>query len=132
MFFILALLLPIVNSGSVDCSLGKSVFKLNSVNIDPVVPIKNENFTVSLDYTVPEGLTITSGTAVYSMTYNFLPFSPSTDDLCKDTSCPIIPGPHSQSSTSIFPSLTGTIVIKTQWFDDSNTQLLCYSLNLKV
>jgi len=117
---------------SSDCSKGNSVFNLDAIRLDPDIPRRNENWTLYLDYTVPDSLTVTSGTAVYSLTYNFIPISPNIDDLCKDTSCPITPGPHSQASTSKFPDLTGNLLIKTQWFDDAKKELLCYSFNLKV
>jgi len=116
-----------------DCAPGKSLFVFNSVTVSPDRPIAGTNFTVDLGFTVPDGITINSGTAVYTTTYNFIPLSPTTEDLCKNTVCPITVGPHSQSSTSLFPSgLSGNIVIKTQWFDDTHKNLLCYTLNLKV
>jgi hypothetical protein len=116
-----------------DCAPGKSVFKFNSATVTPDKPVAGSNFTIDLDFTVPDSTSITSGSAVYTTTYNFIPLSPTTEDLCKNTVCPINSGPHTQSSTSLFPSgLTGTISIKTQWFDTVQTNLLCYTLTLKV
>jgi hypothetical protein len=116
-----------------DCAPGKSLFVFNSAIVTPAKPIGGVNFTVDLDFSVPEGITINSGTAVYTTTYNFIPLSPTTEDLCSNTVCPIMSGPHSQSSTSLFPTgLSGSITIKTQWFDDVKTNLLCYTLALKV
>lgn len=115
-----------------DCGAGKTLFTINRIAVSPDVPIKNENFTVFLDYTVPDGTTVLSGTAKYSFTYNFIPITPTIEDICKDTTCPITPGPKSQSSTSTFPDISGTLVTKTQWYDINQKELLCYSLTLKV
>jgi ML domain len=114
-----------------DCALGSSVFVLNSLSVEPNKPLANQNFTVNLDYTVPD-LTIETGTATYSLTYNYLPITPTTEDLCLDTVCPITPGKHSQSSTSLFPQVSGTLVTKSEWYDDSSNLLLCYQLTMKV
>jgi hypothetical protein len=132
-FLSLAFLFAVSAQNGKDCAPGKSQFLFNSAIVTPSTPVSGTNFTVDLSFSVPDGVTINSGTAVYSTTYNFIPLSPTTEDLCKNTVCPIESGPHLQSSTSLFPSgLTGTISIKTQWFDDAKTNLLCYTLTLKV
>lgn len=115
-----------------DCGQGSSTFVLNSLSVDPNTPVRNQNYTLNLDYTVPDGLTVISGTATYTLTYNFIPLSPTTEDICKDTTCPITPGGHSQSSTTLFPDVSGTLVAKSQWYDDAKTLLLCYQITMKV
>jgi hypothetical protein len=131
--FLPLLLYAVSAQNGKDCAPGKSMFAFNSAIVTPVPPIAGVNFTVDLDFTVPEGVTINSGTAVYTTTYNFIPLSPTTEDLCTNTACPIMAGPHTQSSTSLFPSgLSGSITIKTQWFDDVKTNLLCYTITLKL
>ena len=134
---ILSFLLSVFAQTTVkDCAPGSSVFVLNSLSVEPNTPLVNQNYTVNLAYTVPEltveSGTVESGTATYSLTYNFLPIAPTTEDLCLDTVCPITPGPHSQSSTSLFPDVSGTLVAKSQWFDDSSNLLLCYQITMKV
>jgi hypothetical protein len=117
-----------------DCGLSKSLFKLNAAGFWPDPAVKNDNSTVSLDFTVPEGVTINEGTVRYSLTYNFIPLSPSVEPLCPNNiECPIVPGTFNKSTSSIFPSgVSGTMVIKSEWFGPTNNLLLCYQIRTKV
>jgi len=108
-----------------DCSAGKSVFKITALGFWPDPAIKNANSTVSFAYTVPEP-GVTGGTATYTVTYNFIPLSPTIEDLCKNVpKCPIVPGPYNQSSSSTFPDLSGSLTTKIVWKDLTGAQLLC-------
>ena len=108
-----------------DCGKGKSLFKVDALGFWPDPAIKNENSTISFLYTVP-GPTVTGGTATTTVTYNFIPLTPTVEDLCKNTVCPILPGQYNQSSSSIFPDgISGGITIKIEWKDQNNVQLLC-------
>ena len=117
-----------------DCGLTKSLFKLNAAGFWPDPAVQNENSTVSLDYTVPDGVTITEGTVKYSLTYNFIPITPTVEPLCpNNVECPIVSGTFNRSTSSTFPSsLSGTMTIKSEWFDSTNNLLLCYQIKTKV
>jgi hypothetical protein len=116
-----------------DCSKGRSYFKVNALGFWPDPPAKGENSTISFDYTVPDGPAIDKGTAKYSVTYNFIPISPTTEDLCLSTTCPILPGTYNQSTSSTFPTgLTGTVITKIQWFDVNAKELFCAQIKVKV
>ena len=133
MLVLLSLLALSVKASIVDCAAGKSFYTVNRLAFYPDPPQPNVNVTLELDFTVPDQPIISSGTAVYSMTYNFLPITPTTDDLCKDTDCPINPGHHFQSTSMLLPQgLKGKLVIMTNWYDDSKNVLLCYSITAKV
>ena len=114
-----------------DCSKPDALFKFNALGFWPDPAIKNENSTVSYAYTNP-GAAVTAGTVKYSYTYNFIPLSPTTMDLCTQTTCPILPGTYNQSSSSTFPDLTGSLTIKIEWFDDQSRPLLCAQIKTKV
>ena len=114
-----------------DCSNPTSLFKFNALGFWPDPAIKNENSTISFAYTTP-GPTVTAGTAKYSYTYNFIPLSPTTTDLCTQTTCPIEPGTYNQSSSSTFPDVSGSLTIKVEWFNPDGAQLLCAQINTKV
>jgi len=131
MWFLLALLAGLAESSIKDCAPG-SLLKLNGLAFWPDPPTKNENSTVSLDYSVPDGIKIESGKAVYSVTYNFIPFSPTTEDLCTNTKCPLLPGTYNQSSSSNFPDLSGSVTITSKWYDSIDNLLLCYVVQVKV
>jgi len=128
---LLALCLMNVFAAIKDCSKPNSLFKFNALGFWPDPAIKNENSTISFAYTNP-GTTVTAGTAKYSYTYNFIPLTPTTADLCTQTTCPIAPGTYNQSSSSTFPDLTGQLVIKIEWFNAGGEILLCAQINTKV
>jgi len=134
MLFLLSSLLALsVKASVVDCAVGKSLYTINRLAFYPDPPIPNQNATLELDFTAPDQPVINSGTVVYATTYNFIPLTPSTEDLCKDTICPIVPGFHTQSSSMPPPQgLSGTVIIKTNWYDDNKNVILCYSVTLKV
>lgn len=79
---------------------------------------------------------ITGGTATYAITYNFIPLSPTVDDLCadqKDDLCPLKEGHHHSESHSTFPSgLSGTLKSTITWKDTSGAQILCLEWTVKA
>jgi hypothetical protein len=103
----------------------KSLFKVNALGFWPDPAIKNANSTISFDYTVPGPDPITAGSVKYTVTYNFIPLTPTVEDLCTQTTCPILPGTYNQSTSSSYPDLTGSVTTKIEWFDTSNKPLLC-------
>ncbi len=117
-----------------DCGLTKALFKLNAAGFWPDPAVPNDNSTVSLDYTVPEGTIINEGTVKYTLTYNFIPLSPTVEPLCvKNVECPIIAGTYNKSTSSNFPSgVSGTMVIKSEWRGPTDNLLLCYQITTKV
>jgi hypothetical protein len=129
--FIVSALLSATSASITDCSKGLSLFSIQSLQFYPDPAIKNENSTIAFTYTVPPP-GVTGGTATYSATYNFLPLSPTVEDLCTSVACPIAPGPYYTSTTTIFPDLTGTLVAKIQWKDTSGVQLLCAEVRTKI
>ena len=120
--------------GSVnDCSKGTSIFKIISMSFSPDPPISGQNSTLLLSMNVPTQ--VSGGTATYSLTYNFIPISPSVEDLCKilPSGCPIIIGKLDTVSNIPFDtSLKGSIGIKINWKDISNNELMCVSINTKI
>ena len=78
---------------------------------------------------------VTAGTAKYSMTYNFIPLTPTTEDLCPivPAGCPIRPGKLDTVSSLPFDgSLSGSITFKIEWKDVAQTQLMCVSIKTTV
>jgi len=120
--------------GSVnDCSKGTSIFKIISMSFSPDPPISGQNSTLLLSMNVPTQ--VSGGTATYSLTYNFIPISPSVEDLCKilPGGCPIIIGKLDTVSNIPFDtSLKGSIGIKINWKDTTNNELMCVSINTKI
>ena len=99
----------------------------------PDPPVSGQNSTLLLSMNVPTQ--VSGGTATYSLTYNFIPISPSVENLCKilPSGCPIIVGKLDTVSNIPFDtSLKGSIGIKINWKDTSNNELMCVSINTKI
>jgi hypothetical protein len=133
--YILTLGLFILNLASAtvsDCSNGGSVFKVTSMSFTPDPMVKGQNSTLLLSMSVPE--VITDGTARYTTTYNFIPFSPTVEALCGVTiPCPVTIG--NLDTYSSFPadsSLSGSIQVKIEWTDQNSRQLLCILIKTKA
>lgn len=80
---------------------------------------------------------IVKGTSKYSVTYNFIPLSPTVNDLCTEIAnsnitCPLNNHISSESKGSIPSGLSGTTVIKNEWFNEDNSRILCMSFTIKT
>ena len=122
-----------VVGGIVNCGVGKSAFQINSLGFWPDPPVAGENASVSFGYTVPDGMTVTDGTAQYGYTLNYIPLPGSTDPLCTDVPCPITSGYHNLTSTNIWPTgVSGKLVTTINWYDLAKNLLLCVQLTTKT
>jgi len=109
-----------------------SLFTIDALSQTPSDTITaGENMSLNLIYTSPT--TVTGGRVTTSMTYNFLPLTPSVADLCTSVVCPLGPGQHDGSSTYPFPSgISGTLITQIIWADENNNQLLCIKSTIKA
>lgn len=127
----LALLFATCYASVTDCSNGLSVFKITSMSFSPDPAIPGQNSTLLLSMNVPE--VVNDGTATYSTTYNFIPFSPTVEPLCGTVTCPIQIGVlDTRSSYPIDSSLSGSIGIRIVWNDPDARQLMCIQIKTKV
>ena len=126
--------LGFASSTITDCGKGVTKFSIDGLAYWPDPPIPGQNGTLSFLYTVPDSVTsITDGTAKYSLSLNGIPLPATNDPLCDDVPCPIVPGTFNLTSTSEFPTgISGKITSKIQWYDTSNTELLCVDLTVRV
>jgi hypothetical protein len=115
-----------------NCGTAATVFKINSMSLTPVNPVPGELVTMNLDYTVPEGFTVTDGETKYAITYNFLPLAPTIEPLCQNIPCPLGGGTYQNKSYSTWPTgVSGSVNTKITWTDEVGTQLLCIGLAAK-
>ena len=128
----LAFSLALCVKASVTNCAPNSVFQITQLVLDPPTNVvSGQNVTLSLLYTSP--VEVDSGTITTSVTYNFLPLTPTTAPLCDSAPCPIGVGDHDGSSWFLVPTgVKGTVVTKIVWTDVNSTQLLCISINLKA
>jgi hypothetical protein len=99
----------------------------------PDPPIKGQNSTLFLSMNVPSA--VTGGTATYTVTYNYIPLTPTTDNLCTvvPAGCPIMPGTLDTVSSIPFDgSLSGLLNLKIEWKDLAAKQLMCVFVKTTV
>jgi hypothetical protein len=115
-----------------DCAPG-SVFKINSIYLDPTTAVAGQVTDLHIDYTVPEAVYIYDGASIITYTFNGLPFSPTTGPLCAQIPCPLMPGTYVNTSQSSWPAgVTGKIITRMSWYDINNTELLCFQISAKI
>jgi len=118
---------PVIASVA-DCSKGKSLFQLTSMSFSPDPTVAGQNSTLLLSMKIPE--MINNGTATYTSTYNFLPLTPTVDDLCTTVVCPINQGTlDTLSSFPVDKGLSGRLTINIVWSDLTGRQLMCVNIN---
>ena len=132
MRFLLAMLASSLVNASVTNCAPDSVFQITQMGlVPPDSAVSGQNVSLILFYTSP--LVVSSGTITTSITYNFLPFAPTTAPLCSSTTCPIEVGDHDGSSWFVVPTgVRGTVSTKIVWTDVNAIQLLCIKMNVKV
>lgn len=111
----------------IDCGLPSDIFKIQEAKVVPSNPHVGENTTLYLKFN-NTGEPIVDGTAKVGITYNFIPFSPSIESICRYTNCPIASGITNHASSTLWPFMTGSISIKTVWRDLDGRQLLCFEV----
>jgi len=115
-----------------DCGNGQGRASLLSFDSQPANPKAGDNVTLWVAYDLPAPA-ITGGTATYAFSLNGIPFPPTVDDLCTQTSCPKDTGFNNESSWSIFPSgVSGKIVASTTWHDQNKDLVWCVETSWRV
>jgi len=115
-----------------DCGNGKGRAALIAFDSQPAKPVAGDNTTLWVDYQFPAPA-ITGGTATYAFSLNGIPFNPTVDDLCTQTSCPKEPGTYNESSWSIFPSgISGKIKSTITWKDQNDSLVWCVETTWQV
>jgi hypothetical protein len=117
-------------------SCGDSTDLMQNVvlSVEPKLP--QTDYTLYLNGDLSQ--TITKGTSKYDITYNFIPISPTTEDLCTEIdssniSCPLLNGFISSESKGTIPiDLRGSLIIKNQWFNNDQTKILCMKFDIKL
>jgi hypothetical protein len=130
---LLASLSTLASSTLKNCGDGTSTFSLIDQGFSPDPPAVGDNTTLWFYYQVPEGLNINDGTAEYKITLNGIPFTPTTDPLCTQVTCPLVGGTYNLTSSSIWEGgVSGKIVSRISWYDTQKTLLLCSELTVRV
>ena len=112
-----------------NCGLPTDTAQFLNASFLPDAPKPGDAVTLSFAYALTKP--IVSGTAVYSITLNGIPFN-TKEDLCTQTSCPKDPGTYIEWSHSTFPQISGKAVSKIQWMDQDNAEVVCIQYTVRV
>lgn len=115
-----------------DCSNGLGRAADIAFDSQPSSPKAGDNVTLWISYNLSYP-PITGGTAIYTLTLNGIPFTPTKSDLCAQTSCPKELGFNNETSWDIFPSgVSGKIDSKIQWYDQNDDLVWCVETTWRV
>jgi hypothetical protein len=105
--------------------------KITGYGFSPENPVGGDPTELWVAYDLKSQLT--GGTATYSFTLNSIPFSPTVDDLCTQTTCPKEIGTYNETSKSTFPTgISGKVVTKIQWKNQNNDPVWCMETTFKI
>lgn len=124
-FAILSGAVTLKNCGSVG-----DVAQITSMGFFPTNPVSGDKTELWIAYNLNEDLL--KGTATYSTTFNGIPFAPTIEDLCTQTSCPKSAGFYNETSLSDFPKVSGKIVSRIQWKNQDDEPVWCAEVTFKV
>ena len=104
---------------------------ITGYGFSPSSPVAGDPTELWVAYDLKSNLT--GGTATYSLNLNGIPFTPTVDDLCTQTTCPKSIGTFNETSHSTFPSgVSGKIVSKIQWKNQDNQPVWCLESTFRI
>jgi hypothetical protein len=114
-----------------DCGSSNDIAQITSFGFDPQTPQPGDETELWVAYNLKEP--VSGGLASYSYSFNGIPFSPTVEDLCTQTTCPKEIGTYNETSKSTFPSgLSGKIVSKIKWENENKEQIWCVEITMKI
>lgn len=104
------------------------------LDVKPILPQADYTLYLNADFSKE----VNKGISKYTVTYNYIPLSPSVNNLCTEISnsnisCPLNNHISSESKGSIPSGLSGTTTIKNEWFTDTTPEerILCMLFTIK-
>jgi hypothetical protein len=117
-----------------SCGTSSDIAQNLKLDVSPVLPQTDYTLFLSTDLSKE----VTGGTSKYSISFNGIPFSPTTNDLCDEiaksnTTCPLYVGNYVSESKGTIPSgVSGKVIIKNEWFNTESERILCMEYTIKV
>ena len=117
-----------------SCGTSSDIAQNLKLDVSPVLP--QTDYTLFLNTDLSKE--VTGGTSKYSISFNGIPFSPTTNDLCEEiansnTTCPLYVGNYASQSKGPIPSgVSGKVIIKNEWFNTESERILCMEYTIKV
>jgi len=130
LFLLVTFLCPVKATIS-NCG-SNPAFTITTLDQSPLTKVSGgQNVSLTLKY--KSYTPVSAGTVTTAVTYNFIPFQPTVDDLCKSVACPLAPGEHDGSSSVVAPSgISGSVSTTITWADADGNQLLCIKSTITV
>lgn len=117
-----------------SCGKATDIAQNLILDVKPILPQADYTLYLNADFSKE----VNKGTSKYTVTYNFIPLSPTVNDLCTEISnsnisCPLNNHISSESKGSIPSGLSGTTTIKNEWFTDTTPEerILCMLFTIK-
>eukprot|EP00884_Botryococcus_braunii_P020413 jgi/Botrbrau1/7055/Bobra.0165s0078.1 len=134
LIWLLCLLVSLRSSLAMDWSVCEGVDpkSISAVTLKPDPP--SPGVTVDFAIKGTSGLELTNGTLELDVYFHGLLIYYETQDLCKDTTCPVKKGPYEIHVAQNFPPITppGTYVVKMIGSAGDEEQLLCLIVEFNV
>ena len=117
-----------------SCGTASDLAQNLVLDVNPKLPVSDYMLSLGADLSKE----INSGTSTYDITYNFIPLTPTTNDLCSEINksnitCPLGRGVIGMESKGTIPNgVKGTTVIKNQWFNSDGARILCMKFTIKT
>jgi len=117
-----------------SCGTSTDIAQNLKLDVLPVLP--QTDYTLFLNTDLSKE--VTGGTSKYSISFNGIPFSPTTNDLCQEiansnTTCPLYVGNYASESKGTIPAgVSGKVIIKNEWFNTESERILCMEYTIKV
>jgi hypothetical protein len=116
-----------------SCGTSTDIAQNIKLDIDPILPVTDYTLYLNADFSKE----VTSGTSKYTVTYNFIPLSPTVNDLCTEVAssnitCPLSNHISSQSKGSVPSGLSGSTTIKNEWINSDSQRILCMLFDIKT
>ena len=116
-----------------SCSNSNDIAQNVILSVEPELP--QTDYTLFLNADLSQE--IANGTSKYSITYNFIPLSPTENDLCTEINssnitCPVSEHIYSESKGVIPKDVSGTVIIKNEWFNLLKVRILCMQFTIKI
>lgn len=117
-----------------SCGTSSDIAQNLKLDVSPVLP--QTDYTLFLNTDLSKE--VTGGTSKYSISFNGIPFSPTTNDLCEEiansnTTCPLYVGNYASQSKGTIPAgVSGKVIIKNEWFNTESERILCMEYTIKV
>lgn len=106
-----------------DCTSPGALSHVVSTGISPINPKAGDTSYLWVNFDLSKD--VNGGSAIYSYSLNYIPFEPSTVDLCAQTECPLYAGMQNVTGNTTFPSVFGLLEAKVEWVDLAGDEIWC-------